>query len=89
MRGYAVGFSFFLKGPSAFVMLVAGYLLKWVGYVSGTKNQSAETVDNLALMTFTIGPVFLFISFLILRKLINLLRVWILVPADCCARILV
>ena len=65
---YAAGFSFFLKGASAFGMLVAGYLLKGVGYVSGAENQSAETVDNLALMTFTIGPIFLFISFLILRK---------------------
>ena len=85
---YAVGFSFFLNGASAFGMLVAVYLLKGVGHVSGTENQSEETVDNLALMRFTIGPVFLFISFLIQRKLINLLRVWILVPAEYRATIL-
>jgi glycoside/pentoside/hexuronide:cation symporter, GPH family len=65
---YAAGFSFFLKAASAIGLLITGYVLKGVGYVSEAEFQSAETIDNLALMTFIIGPIVMFISYLVLRK---------------------
>lgn len=65
---YAAGFSFFLKAASALGLLVTGYILKGVGYISGAESQSVETIDNLALMTFIIGPILMFLSFFILRK---------------------
>ncbi len=65
---YAAGFSFFMKAANALGLLVTGYILKGVGYVSGAESQSADTLDNLALMTFIVGPILMFISFFILRK---------------------
>ena len=65
---YGAGFSFFMKAASAFGVLVTGYVLKGVGYVSGAETQTADTIDRLAVMTFVVGPIFIFISFLILRK---------------------
>ena len=65
---YAAGFSFFLKAANALGLLVTGYILKGVGYVSEAESQSVETIDNLALMTFIVGPIVMFLSFFILRK---------------------
>lgn len=65
---YAAGFSFFLKMACALGMFVTGYILKGVGYVSGAERQTAATLDKLALMTFIVGPILMFISFFILRK---------------------
>jgi glycoside/pentoside/hexuronide:cation symporter, GPH family len=65
---YAAGFSFFLKAANALGLLVTGYILKGAGYVSEAESQSVETIDNLALMTFVIGPIVMFLSFFVLRK---------------------
>lgn len=65
---YAAGFSFFLKAAAALGLLVTGYILKGVGYVSEAEIQAPETIDNLALMTFIVGPIVMLLSFCILRK---------------------
>lgn len=65
---YAAGFSFFSKAACALGLFVTGYILKSVGYVSAAESQTVETVDKLALMTFVVGPVLMFISFFVLRK---------------------
>jgi GPH family glycoside/pentoside/hexuronide:cation symporter len=65
---YAAGFSFFLKAASALGMFVTGYILKGVGYISGAEAQSADTLDQLALMTFIVGPILMVLSFFVLRK---------------------
>jgi GPH family glycoside/pentoside/hexuronide:cation symporter len=64
---YAAGFSFFLKAASALGLLVTGYILKSVGYVSGAETQSVETINSLALTTFIAGPILMLLSFIILR----------------------
>jgi GPH family glycoside/pentoside/hexuronide:cation symporter len=65
---YAAGFSFFLKAAIAIALFLTGYILKGVGYVSGAEFQSPETISRLALMTFIVGPILMFFSFLVLRK---------------------
>ena len=65
---YAAGFSFFQKAANSVALVVMGYLLKGVGYVSGAETQTADTLDKLALMTFIVGPILMFLSFFILRK---------------------
>ena len=64
---YAAGFSFFLKVANALGLLVTGYILKSVGYVSGAESQSVETINSLALTTFIAGPILMLLSFIILR----------------------
>ena len=65
---YAAGFSFFMKAANALGLLVTGYILKGVGYISGAESQSASTLDNLALMTFIVGPILMVLAFFVLRK---------------------
>ncbi len=65
---YAAGFSFFLKAASAVGLFLTGYILKGVGYVSGAETQTVETINKLALMTFIVGPILMFLSFFVLRK---------------------
>ena len=65
---YAAGLSFFLKASSALGMLVTGYILKGVGYISGAEMQSPETLERLALMTFIVGPLLMILSYFVLRK---------------------
>jgi GPH family glycoside/pentoside/hexuronide:cation symporter len=65
---YAAGFSFFMKVANSLAMLVVGYILKGVGYVSGEEFQTPETLDKLALMTFIVGPIMMLLSFFVLRK---------------------
>ena len=64
---YAAGFSFFMKAANAFGLLVTGYILKGVGYVSGAPTQTVETINHLALMTFIVGPILMVLSFSVLR----------------------
>lgn len=64
---YAAGFSFFMKAATALGLMVTGLILSSVGYESGVERQNAETINNLALITFIIGPILMFFSFLILR----------------------
>lgn len=65
---YAAGFSFFQKTANSIALVVMGYLLKGVGYISGAESQSAATLDKLALLTFITGPILMLLAFLILRK---------------------
>ena len=65
---YAAGLSFFSKAAVALGLFVTGYVLKSVGYVSGAESQTTETVDKLALITFSVGPILMALSFFILRK---------------------
>ncbi len=65
---YAAGFSFFMKAANALGLMVTGLILTGAGYESGLDRQSPETVNNLALMTFTVGPILMFISFFFLRR---------------------
>ena len=64
---YAAGFSFFLKLASSLGLLVTGFILKSVGYVSGAEAQSAEAIDNLAVTTFLAGPILMALAFVIIR----------------------
>lgn len=65
---YAAGFSFFMKAATALGLLVTGYILKEVGYISGAETQSVETLNRLALMTFIVGPILMICAFFFLRK---------------------
>lgn len=65
---YASAFSFFMKVAVAAGLFVTGYILKGVGYVSGAGVQALETINRLALMTFIVGPIFLGVSFFVLRR---------------------
>jgi GPH family glycoside/pentoside/hexuronide:cation symporter len=64
---YAAGFSFFLKLASSLGLLVTGYILKGVGYVSGAEVQAPDAIHNLAVTTFIAGPILMGISFFVLR----------------------
>jgi Na+/melibiose symporter-like transporter len=64
---YAAGFSFFLKLANSLGLLVTGYILKSVGYVSGAESQAPAAINNLAVITFVAGPILMAISFLVLR----------------------
>jgi GPH family glycoside/pentoside/hexuronide:cation symporter len=64
---YAAGFSFFLKLANALGLVVTGYVLKYVGYVSGADVQAPETVENLAVTTFIGGPILMALAFFMIR----------------------
>jgi GPH family glycoside/pentoside/hexuronide:cation symporter len=64
---YAAGFSFFLKFANALGLFVTGYVLKYVGYVSAAESQAPDTVHNLAVATFLLGPILMALSFLMIR----------------------
>jgi Na+/melibiose symporter-like transporter len=64
---YAAGFSFFLKLAISLGLFVTGYILKFVGYVSGAATQAPEAIDNLAVTTFLAGPLLMLLSFAVLR----------------------
>ena len=64
---YAAGFSFFLKLAISLGLVVTGYILKFVGYVSGAATQTPEAVNNLAVTTFLAGPILMLLSFAVLR----------------------
>ncbi|MGZ0654808.1 MFS transporter [Coraliomargarita sp. W4R53] len=64
---YAAGFSFFLKLASSLGLLVTGYILKTVGYISGAETQTADAINNLAITTFLAGPILMALSFFVLR----------------------
>lgn len=64
---YAAGFSFFLKFANALGLVVTGYVLKYVGYVSGAETQAPDTVHNLAVATFIGGPILMVLSFVMIR----------------------
>lgn len=64
---YAAGFSFFLKLAISLGLVVTGYVLKFVGYVSGAPAQAPEAVNKLAVTTFIAGPILMLFSFAVLR----------------------
>ncbi len=64
---YAAGLSFFLKLANALGLFVTGYVLKFVGYVSGAETQAPDTIQNLAVTTFIAGPFLMALSFLMIR----------------------
>lgn len=64
---YAAGFTFFLKLAGALGLLVTGYILKSVGYVSGAETQAPEAINNLAVTTFIAGPILMAVSFVVIR----------------------
>lgn len=64
---YAAGFSFFLKLANSLGLLVAGFILKNVGYVSGAEVQAPAAIENLAVTTFVAGPILMALSFFVLR----------------------
>lgn len=64
---YAAGVSFFLKLANALGLFVTGYMLKYVGYVSGAPAQAPETIHNIAVTTFVAGPILMAMSFLMIR----------------------
>jgi glycoside/pentoside/hexuronide:cation symporter, GPH family len=65
---YAAGFSFFLKLAISLGLFVTGYILKFVGYVSGAESQAPEVVHKLAVTTFVAGPLLMLFSFAVLRR---------------------
>lgn len=64
---YAAGLSFFLKAAKALGLLLTGYILTGVGFDSTAEQQSLETINRLALITFITGPILMVFSFFILR----------------------
>lgn len=64
---YAAGLSFFLKFANALGLFVTGYVLKYVGYVSGAETQAPDTVHNLAVTTFIAGPILMAFAFVMIR----------------------
>lgn len=64
---YAAGLSFFLKFANALGLFVTGYVLKYVGYVSGADSQAPDTIHNLAVTTFVAGPILMALAFLMIR----------------------
>ena len=63
---YSAVFSFVLKFAMALGMYVNGYLMNWAGYVSGQEIQTEEVIRNLAVITFTTGPVVMLLALPIL-----------------------
>jgi GPH family glycoside/pentoside/hexuronide:cation symporter len=64
---YAAGLSFLLKFANALGLFVTGYVLKYVGYVSGAESQAPDTIHNLAVTTFIAGPILMALSYLMIR----------------------
>lgn len=64
---YAAGFSLFLKLASSLGLLVTGYILKNVGYISGAETQAPSAINNLAIITFLAGPILMALSFVVIR----------------------
>ncbi|MGA8204728.1 MAG: MFS transporter, partial [Woeseiaceae bacterium] len=64
---YAAGVSFFLKAANALGLFVTGFVLKFVGYVSGAHSQASDTVHKLAVMTFIAGPILMACAFVMIR----------------------
>jgi GPH family glycoside/pentoside/hexuronide:cation symporter len=64
---YAAGFSFFLKLANSLGLLVTGFILKSVGYISGAEAQAPAAINNLAVTTFIAGPILMAVSFFVLR----------------------
>ena len=55
---YAAMYSLTMKTSMSMGMLIAGYCLSWVGYVSGSDvSQPAEVVWRICALTFVVGPV--------------------------------
>ena len=64
---YAAGFSFFLKLANSLGLLVTGFILTGVGYISGAEAQAPAAINNLAVTTFVAGPILMAVSFFVLR----------------------
>lgn len=63
---YSAVFSFILKFAMAMGMAVNGLLMGWAGYVSGQEIQTEEAARNVAMITFTTGPVMVMLALPIL-----------------------
>lgn len=64
---YAAGLSFLLKGAKALGLFLTGYILTSVGFDSSAEQQTVETINSIALITFITGPLLMFFSFFVLR----------------------
>ena len=60
--GYTAVFSLFTKAGMGGAMLLSGWLIGKVGYVSGLVEQAPETLSSLAVITFVSGPVALLLA---------------------------
>lgn len=65
---YAAGFSFCLKAAQALGLFLGGAMMTAAGYVAEADSQTADTLENLALLTFVTGPILMASAFLVLRK---------------------
>jgi len=59
---YAAVFSFILKAAMGIGMLFNGYLMDWLGYVSGASAQAPEVIRRIAILTFVSGPVIILLA---------------------------
>ncbi|MDG2345563.1 MAG: MFS transporter, partial [Opitutae bacterium] len=64
---YAAGFSFFLKLANSLGLLVTGFILKSVGYISGAEAQAPAAINNLAVTTFIAGPILMALAYVVIR----------------------
>lgn len=55
--GYTAVFSLSTKAAMGIGMLLNGWLMTQSGYLAGAQSQTPETLSNLALVTFTAGPI--------------------------------
>jgi GPH family glycoside/pentoside/hexuronide:cation symporter len=56
--GYSSVFTFVIKMVCSIGLLLQGVGLKAIGFKEGSETQSPETIDRLALLTFTVGIIF-------------------------------
>jgi GPH family glycoside/pentoside/hexuronide:cation symporter len=65
---YAAVFSFIAKTANSVGLLMTGALIAWAGVVAGSGEQTPESVQNVAWMTFLSGPIILIFCIWILQK---------------------
>jgi Na+/melibiose symporter-like transporter len=48
-------------------LLVTGFILKSVGYISGAEAQAPAAINNLAVTTFISGPILMALAYVVIR----------------------
>ena len=65
---YAGMFSFIIKASTSFGILISGFCLNWIGFISGGGKQSPEAIYRLAVVTFIGGAAISAISIAAILK---------------------
>ena len=65
---YAAMFSFVIKAATSLGILLSGFCLSWVGFISGSETQSPEAINGLAMITFIGGAAISIMSIIAIAK---------------------